>query len=126
MARILVADDDRNARLLIRTLAEHAGHDVVEAADGERALLLARESPPDLAIVDLSMPLVSGPDFVRALRKDERTRTVRVALYTATLRTAAIDAFIDAYGICAVLPKPGEPAALLAALEAALGAALEP
>lgn len=122
MARILVVDDDFTARLLVRTLAEHAGHDVIEASNGADGLTAARETLPDLVVLDLSLPQLSGTDVVRALRRDPGTRGTRIALYTATARTAAIDDFIEMYGLCAVLPKPGEPADLLAAIAGALAA----
>jgi CheY-like chemotaxis protein len=124
MAEILVVDDDPAARLLLRTLAEHAGHGVHEAENGARGYEIALESTPDLVIIDLSMPQISGPEFVRMLRTDKRTARTRIALYTATSRTPAIDDFVEMYGLCAVLPKPSEPAELLAAIDAALRAPL--
>jgi len=120
VARVLIADDDPHARLLVGTLLAHAGHTVFEAADGRRALELARDQLPDLTIVDLSLPVLSGPELVRALRKDERTRSMRVALYTAGNIDAAIRDFMQMYGIITALPKPSEPAELLAAIQAAL------
>ena len=124
MARILIIDDDAMARLLVRTLAEHAGHEVIEAENGAQGLASANKASPDLIVLDLSLPKMSGTDVVRALRRDPRTRATRIALYTATMRNAAIDDFIEMYGLCAVLPKPGEPAALLAAIAGALAAPL--
>lgn len=122
MARILIVDDDPNARLLVRTLAEHAGHDVIEANDGRAGYALALQSSPDLTIIDLAMPQMSGAEFVRALRADPRMRASRVALYTASIRDAAIADFAEMYGLCAVLPKPAEPGELIAAIERALAA----
>lgn len=124
MARILVIEDDAATRLLLRTLAEHAGHDVIEAASGTQGVEAAVQALPDLIVVDLSLPQMSGTEVVRALRRDSRTRATRIALYTATMRTPAIDDFIEMYGLCAVLPKPGEPVALLAAIAGALAAPL--
>lgn len=124
VARILVIDDDAAARLLVRTLAEYAGHDVIEAANGAQGLASAHASPPDLIVVDLSLPQMSGTEVIRALRREPRTRATRIALYTATTRTAAIDDFMQMYGLSGMLPKPGEPAALLAAIAGALAAPL--
>jgi len=121
MATVLILDDDPNARLLLTTLLAHGGHSPTEAADGEHALALARERRPDLIVFDLSMPKMSGAEFLRALRADEQTRDLRVALYTATELDAAMRDFMEIYGVVAALPKPAEPAELLAAVDAALG-----
>ena len=121
MASVLIVDDDVNARLLLRTLLTHAGHAVFEAADGRDGLALAFEVEPDLVIFDLSMPVMSGAEFARALRKDSRTQTTRLALYTATVIDAATRDFMDIYGVVTALPKPAEPRELLAAIDGALG-----
>ena len=120
MASVLVVDDDPNARALVVALLAHAGHQALEAPDGARGLERAIECRPDLVLVDLSMPAMSGPQFMRALRADERTRATRVALYTASDVDAALRDFMEIYGVVAALPKPADPRELLAAIEAAL------
>ncbi len=121
MACVLVVDDDPNARLLVTTLLAHGGHCALEAASGGEGLELAREHQPDLVITDLSLPGMSGPQFLRELRADERTRTLRVALYTASAIDPAMRDFMQIYGVASALPKPAEPRELLAAIEGALG-----
>jgi two-component system cell cycle response regulator DivK len=121
MACVLIVDDDPNARLLITTLLAHGGHTALDASSGEQGLKLALERQPDLVITDLSLPGMSGAQFVRALRADERTRTLRVALYTASTIDAAMRDFMEIYGIASALPKPAEPRELLASIGAALG-----
>ena len=120
MARVLIVDDDPNARMLVTTLLAHCGHTALEASSGERGLELAGEHLPDLVITDLSLPGMSGGQFLRALRADERTRTLRVALYTASPIDAAIRDFMEIYDVVSALPKPAEPLELLAAVEGAL------
>lgn len=120
MATVLVADDDANTRLLVRAVLEYAGHTVVEAADGSAALASAALHQPDLILLDLSMPEVGGPDLMRALRADPRTRSLRVALYTATPMSAVLRDFMEIYAIGSIVPKPSEPHELIAAVEAAL------
>ncbi len=124
MAAILVVDDDPNARLLLRTLLTHAGHRVIEAANGAEGLSAAARDCPDLIVLDLSMPSMSGTEFVRALRADPRSKSANVALYTATAMNAALRDFMEMYGVRHVIPKPSEPLELLAAIEHAL--AVEP
>ena len=121
MATILIVDDDPNARLLVTTLITHGGHEAFEASDARAGLTLSREVEPDLIIVDLSLPQMSGSEFIRALRTDVGLQSTRVALYTATAQDAAMRDFMDIYGVIAALPKPSEPRELLAAIERALG-----
>lgn len=60
MPRILIADDDEQVRRLLREILERAGHHVVEAADGEEALLACCQHRPDVLIIDLIMPRKEG------------------------------------------------------------------
>lgn len=119
MLTVLIADDDANTRLLVRTVLGHAGYDVIEARDGFEALETAKANPPDLILLDLSMPDMSGPDLLRALRADPDTSTTEVALYTATPMNAALRDFMEIYGVGSSIPKPSEPAELLDAVERA-------
>lgn len=122
MATVLVVDDDANTRSLVRTVLTHAGHAVIEAPDGETALSHASEHRPDLILLDFSMPSMSGPAFLRALRIDPQSRSTAVALYTATTMNAALRDFMEIYAIRHVIPKPSEPGELLEAVERALTA----
>jgi CheY-like chemotaxis protein len=117
MATVLVADDDSDTRLLVRTVLEHAGHSVVEAENGSAALSVAERKRPDLILLDLSMPLMSGAEFMRALRVNPQTRSLAAALYTATPMNAAIRDFIEIYAMAGVVPKPSEPLELVLAVE---------
>jgi two-component system, cell cycle sensor histidine kinase and response regulator CckA len=120
MATVLIVDDAADTRLLVRTLLTHAGHQVIEAGDGSAGLSTTIANNPDLVLLDLSMPLTSGPEFVRALRADPRTRATAVALYTGTEMTPALCDFMEMYGIRVAIPKPSEPAEFLRAVERAL------
>jgi two-component system cell cycle response regulator DivK len=70
MKTVLIADDKATSRELVRTVLEKNGYAVVEAADGIEALRNARESKPDLIILDLHMPGLDGFDVVREIRLD--------------------------------------------------------
>ncbi|MGC2635172.1 MAG: response regulator [Candidatus Cybelea sp.] len=120
MARVLVVDDAPETRILVRTLLTHVGHEVFEAADGAVALSSITEHQPDLVLLDFSMPAMSGPEFIRALRADARVARTVVALYTATAVNPALRDFMEMYEIEHVIPKPSEPLELLAAVERAL------
>ena len=68
-AVILIAEDDADIRGLLRLYLEGEGYRVLEAEDGARALALAREETPDMAILDIMMPELNGFELTRALRK---------------------------------------------------------
>lgn len=68
-ARILVVDDEPNVRLMVRTALEFAGYDVAEAPDAGRAIDNARVILPDLMLLDLKLPGVSGLDALKGLRE---------------------------------------------------------
>ena len=60
MAKILIADDEKSIRIVLRKFLNSLGHEVLEAEDGEEALRLLREEEPDLAFIDIRMPKLSG------------------------------------------------------------------
>ena len=68
-ASILIAEDDGDIRSLLRLYLESEGYRVLEAEDGAKALTLAREQAPDMAILDVMMPQLNGYELTRALRK---------------------------------------------------------
>ena len=83
MRTILVADDKDSSRELIRVLLERSGYRVLEAADGEQALAHARQSPPDLILLDLQMPRLDGFGVLKELQTDDRFHSVPVVALTA-------------------------------------------
>ena len=117
MSSILVIDDDPNNRLLLGTLIEHAGHQVIEASTGRDGLQTATERAPQAVVVDLTLPDMPGVDVIKQLRADPRTAAMKIALYTATRLTPALDELVESYGVDGVIPKPGEPKEILEALE---------
>ncbi len=115
---ILLAEDDRMVRRLVREVLERAGYSVLEAADGAEALAKAAHHPDpiDLLITDLVMPGMSGPELVRGLRHRPEMCVLYVSGYT--------DDVIASEGLlepgAAFLPKPFTPEALLDKVEQAL------
>ena len=120
MARVLVIDDDADTRLFVRTVLEHAGHTVAEAADGREGTTKALATRPDLILLDLALASMSGPRVARALRADARTASTKIALYTATPMNPALRDFMAAYAVVRVVPKPADPKEFLAAVQRAL------
>lgn len=81
--RILAVDDDPTAVGALRQILGQRGYDVTTATSGEEALALLAEQAFDLAILDVTMPGMSGYDLCRQLRKDERTVALPVIFLTA-------------------------------------------
>lgn len=73
---ILVVDDEKKLRDLIRVYLEQEGYRVVEAGNGREALYVARYEKPDLIILDLMMPEMGGYDFMRAFGKEAQTPVI--------------------------------------------------
>jgi len=80
---VLVADDEPPIRLLCEVNLAVAGIDVLQAADGQEAIELARSSAPDLVLLDLMMPRVDGWTVAEELGADERTRDIPIVFLTA-------------------------------------------
>ena len=98
---ILLADDNAPSRELMREILEPCGYDVAEAANGREALDLIRNSPPDVVLLDLQMPVMDGFAVIHAVRSDERLRLLTVIALTASAmlgdRERAIAAGFDSY-----------------------------
>jgi DNA-binding response OmpR family regulator len=83
MAKVLVVDDEPNIVLSIEFLMQQAGFDVVTAEDGESALERVAETPPDLILLDISLPGISGFDVLEQLRNDPRHARLPIIMLTA-------------------------------------------
>ncbi|MGH9137590.1 MAG: response regulator, partial [Acidimicrobiales bacterium] len=85
MASVLVVDDEPDIRTLVRVSLGFDGYDVREAASGSEALALVAETRPDVLLLDLMMPEISGWDVLASLKADadEAIRTIPVVLLTA-------------------------------------------
>jgi len=110
---ILVVDDDNSFRALMRQELQEAGYRVLEAAEGTEAVARAREELPDLIIMDILMPTISGLDVVSILRGDETTAEIPILIVSVTeQRDKALRMGADGF-----LIKPVDMAEVLARLE---------
>src|SRR3989441_3315931 len=111
--RVLVVEDDEATRGAVRALLEDAGYECCEAIDGEAALVSVRSARPDLVLLDLGLPGISGTDVHRALRRDPRTRFLPTVFLSAHSsrdeRLAELGAGADDY-----ITKPYDADELLA------------
>ena len=82
VGRVLVVDDDEDVRALVVDALYEAGFDAVHARDGFEAIRIARERAPDLVVLDVMMPFISGDDVHHALRSEHATRYVPIIFLT--------------------------------------------
>ncbi|MER5889895.1 response regulator [Streptomyces sp. NPDC001941] len=109
--RVLVVDDNRVIRQLIRVNLELEGFEVVTAADGAECLEVVHQVRPDVITLDVVMPRLDGLRTAARLRSDPRTRSLPVAIISACTQYE-VDAGLAA-GVDAFLAKPFEPAELV-------------
>jgi DNA-binding response OmpR family regulator len=119
MATVLLAEDDADIRFLVTFKLEQAGHQVTGFANGMQALAAARKHPPDLAVLDILMPGMSGLDVCRELRRDPATAAVPVIILTARAEKADIAAGFAA-GAADYIIKPFSPRDLAMRVKAVL------
>lgn len=116
---VLVADDDADILALVTLRLRRSGYDVLQASDGEEALRLARDRKPDVAVLDVMMPRLTGLDVTRALRADAETSDIPVVLLTARVQqedaARGLAAGADEY-----VTKPFSPHELTSRLESIL------
>ncbi len=83
MPHVLVVDDEPNILLSLEFLMQQAGFSVATAADAEQALEQINQQCPDLLLLDISLPGMSGFDLLERLRADDATQTLPVIMLTA-------------------------------------------
>jgi CheY-like chemotaxis protein len=122
MARILIVDDEKIVRDLLRTVLEHDGHEVGEATDGQQALDMHARGAYDVAIVDLILPKKNGLDTVLELRA--QLPTTRIIVMTGALPTllSGNRKMDEMLGSVAKITKPMRPADLVRTVRDVLGA----
>ena len=108
MAKILIAEDDSDLRLLVSLKLESSGHEVVSVEDGSAAAHSCRALRPDLVILDLMMPGMSGLEVCRYIRSDPELKATPVILLTARAQASDIEAG-KAAGVDEYLTKPFSP-----------------
>jgi len=124
--KILVVDDEPKIVRLVRSYLEQAGFTVVEANDGQTALIQARREKPDLVVLDLGLPGIDGIEVTRILRRERDTPIIMLtARVEDTDRIVGLELGADDY-----VTKPFNPRELLARVRAVLrragGAPLAP
>lgn len=108
MAKILIVDDEKEfIDMLAVRLQRTGGYEILEAFDGEEGLRVAKETLPDLIILDLTMPKLSGAGVLKLLKENASTQTIPVLILTASVAPATVKE-IAALGAAGFIAKPFE------------------
>ena len=119
MARIVVADDDVDIRELVEFKLTAMGHDVVAVADGAAALQACLDQRPDLAVLDVMMPGMSGLEALREIRAADTLSGLPVILLTARAQESDVETGFDS-GADDYITKPFSPRELAHRVDALL------
>jgi DNA-binding response OmpR family regulator len=122
MTVVLVAEDDPDIRDLVVFKLQQSGYEVIAAEDGPQALSAAREKLPELAVLDVSMPGMSGLDVCRMLRAEPATAQMLIIMLTARAQESDVDSGFVA-GADDYIVKPFSPRELTTRLRALLARA---
>ncbi len=117
--RVLVADDARVMRMLLRTWLERLGCEVIEASSGTEALRTLQASTVDVALLDIHMPGITGLQVLDQVRNDPRMKDLPVVIITTLGHASDVERGLR-IGATAYLTKPLSYGDLLRSLDTAL------
>ena len=118
-ARVLIADDNPQGVELLEAYLSETDYDIQTAADGEETLKKVRTWQPDVILLDIMMPKISGFEVCKRLRADPATRDIAILMVTALDQPSDVDRAVEA-GTNDFLTKPINKAELLLRVRAAL------
>jgi len=119
MAKILLAEDEKQIGDMVAFKLTNSGHQVVRARDGEEAFTLATAERPDLILLDVMMPILNGFEVLRRLKADPALESTPVIMLTAKGRERDVLAGLSA-GAADYIVKPFSLKELTARIDAAL------
>ena len=120
MARILIVDDEELARFTIREILETAGHEVIEARNGNEGLACQKASPFDLVVTDIIMPEKEGFETIKDLKRERPDLPILAISGGGVIQSDELLEMAVSMGASAGLSKPFTGKALLAAVQKAL------
>jgi len=112
LAKVLVVEDEPDMTMVITHFLQHAGYEVLTAANGEEGLEKTTSEKPDLILSDTQMPVMNGWEMLEELRKQPGARHIPVIMVTGRYEKYDIAA-AAAYGIADYIAKPFDPSLLL-------------
>lgn len=120
MRKLLIVDDEDGVRSLVRITLDHGDYEILEATGGEEALRLVRAHHPELVLLDVMLPDMSGIEICRILKGDPDTSSTTIVMLTAKAQVADLGEAEEA-GADGYFTKPFSPIALLQKVESVLG-----
>ncbi|NPA92980.1 MAG: response regulator [Chloroflexi bacterium] len=116
MAKIVIAEDERDIRDLITFTLQFAGHEVVATANGAEAVEAVQREMPDLVLMDVRMPRMTGYEACRQLKADDRTKDIPVVFLSAKGQESEVQEGLAAGAMDYIL-KPFSPDQLTARVQ---------
>jgi len=123
LKKLLIVDDEDGLRSLVRMTLDSEGYQILEAQEGGHALELARAHHPDLVLLDVMLPDLSGFEICRQIKSDPLMASTTVLMLTAKAQESDLGE-AEAAGADGYFVKPFSPIALVQRVESILGAAL--
>ncbi len=120
MTKILIAEDERDIRDLITFTLRFAGYDVVAAANGEEAFERAVQEKPDLVLMDVRMPRMTGYEACKRMKAEDSTKDIPVVFLSAKGQESEVNQGLDAGAVEYIL-KPFSPDQLTDRVRVILG-----
>lgn len=117
---VLIADDDEDILALVSFRLDRAGYEVLSATDGEQALATILDRRPDLAVLDVRMPKMTGMDVIKGVRDNDDVNRMPIILLSASVLDKNISRGFE-LGADDYIKKPFNPQELLARVQAILG-----
>jgi len=117
--RILVVDDEPDILQVAVFRLKKAGYDVAQAVNGREAIDSIKALRPDLVLLDLRLPEISGFEVCRIIKSDNELRNIPVIIFTASVN--GLEEKMKEMGADAYLPKPFEPDQLLEKIKSIIG-----
>jgi DNA-binding response OmpR family regulator len=108
MAKILIAEDERDIRDLIEFTLKYAGHEVIKASNGAEAVEMAPQVKPDLILLDVRMPRMTGYEACKAIKAIEEVKNIPIVFLSAKGQPSEMDSGMDA-GAYDYILKPFAP-----------------
>lgn len=112
MARILIAEDEEDIRNLITFILDFSGHEVIATSNGEQAIQASIQKKPDLVLLDIRMPRMSGYDACEYIKQNEVTKNIPVVFLSAKGQDSEIRTGFEK-GAQKYILKPFSPADLI-------------
>jgi PAS domain S-box-containing protein len=120
MSKILIVEDNAESRYMLEQLLVSKGHHIITAENGEDALRLARQNPPEVIISDIMMPVMNGFRLCREVKKDASLRNIPFIFYTATFVEKADEKPAMSLGASRFVVKPTEEEQFMQILDGVL------